>query len=263
MSIFVFIFGLIVGSFANVLVYRLPRGQGVVKGRSRCPRCRKKLWWGDLIPVLSFIWLRGQCRYCHKPISWRYPMVELISGLLFLLPWLYLASGGTGAVVFYIFLLENLLVLALIDMSFLLLLDKVILFGLAGTLFYGVLEVAGLIPGGLNIISWSHLLSALFFLALLGSLWFLSKGQWIGLGDAKLMGWLGLVLGWPGALITLYMAIVIGGIISLGLYLSKKAGLKTKLPLGTFICLAAGIYIFLGSTIINYLNFYLIFNIFK
>lgn len=259
MGIFIFVLGLILGSFVNVLVYRLPRGRGVVKGRSHCPHCRKKLLWGDLVPVLSFIWLDGRCRYCRKPISWRYPTVELISGMLFLLSWWYFAPMGIGTMIFYVFLLETLLTLALIDMAFLLLLDKVILFGLAGTLLYGVLEMTGLIAGGLKIISWSHLLSALFFLALLGSLWFVSKGRWIGLGDAKLMGWLGLVLGWPGAWITLYLAIVIGGIISLGLYVSKKAGLKTKLPFGAFICLAAGLHIFMGTAIIEQLNFYLIF----
>ena len=259
MNIIVFIFGLIVGSFVNVLVYRLPREQGFVKGRSRCPRCRKKLWWGDLIPVASFIWLKGQCRYCHKPISWRYPVVELISGLIFLLSWVYLAPWGVGGVFFFIFLLETMLVLALIDMAFLLLLDKVMLFGLGGTLLYGVLEIMGGVPKTVGIISWSHLLSAIFFLALLGSLWFISHGRWIGLGDAKLMAWLGLIFGWTGAWIILYAAIVIGGIISLGLYLSKKASLKTKLPLGTFICAAVGLYIFLGSTIIQQLNFYLIF----
>lgn len=259
MGFIVFMFGLIVGSFVNVLVYRLPRGQGVVKGRSRCPHCRKKLWWGDLVPVMSFIWLDGQCRYCRKSISWRYPVVELISGLLFLWSWLSFAPQGIGAMVFYVFLLETLLALALMDMAWLLLLDKIILVGLGGTLLYGVLEIMGLVAGSIKIISGFNFLSALFFLALLGSLWLVSKGRWIGLGDAKLMGWLGLVFGWQGGWIILYTAMVIGGIISLGLYLSKKAGLKTKLPLGTFICLAAGLYIFRGPIIIDQLKFYLLF----
>ena len=84
-SFFIFIFGLCVGSFLNVVIYRLPRGLGFVKGRSFCPHCKKKIKWFDNVPLISFILLKGRCRVCHSPISWRYPVVELTTALLTLL----------------------------------------------------------------------------------------------------------------------------------------------------------------------------------
>lgn len=259
MVAYLFVLGLIIGSFVNVLVYRLPRSQGVVRGRSRCPCCHKTLSWLDLVPVISFLALRGRCRYCQKPIGWQYPLVELATGGLFAAAGYFMSAIRGPDLVFSLFILVLLLALALTDWQHLILPDELIAAGIVGTLFYGIVGRWGMGTAHYNVFSPGYWGAALGFFGVLYLVWLWSKGTWIGLGDAKLMGWMGLVFGGTGAFFIFYAAIVIGGIMGLGLYLIKRADLKTKLPLGTYICLAAGWYIFQGLSITAWLRFYLIF----
>lgn len=259
MSIFIFGLGAIIGSFLNVLVYRLPRDENVVSGRSRCPSCKKNLAWLDLIPIFSFLFLRGKCRYCRKPIHWQYPLVELSSGLLFLGAYWRWGMGHPLDLVFSTYLLAIFLALGVSDARYLILPDKVIMAGAAGGLLYGLAERFGGLRGGYGIFRPDHWWGAGLFFIVLYLMWFFSKGTWLGLGDAKLMALVGLVFGWRGAAFIFYTAIVIGGIIGLVLYLSRRANLKTKLPLGTYICLAGGFYIFQGLWLADKLKFYLLF----
>lgn len=259
MAVYLFVLGLIVGSFVNVLIYRLPREQGVVRGRSRCPYCRQTLSWLELIPVVSFLVLRGYCRYCHQPISWQYPLVELITGGVFAAAGYFIGVDQGADLIFSLFTLVLLLALAFTDWQRLILPDGLIIAGVAGTLIYGASDWGGLGIASYNIFSFDHLGAALGWFGVLYLVWLLSKGTWIGLGDAKLMGWLGLAFGVAGALFIFYTAIVIGGMMGLGLYLMRRADLKTKLPLGTYLCLTAGWYIFQGLSIVEQLRFHLIF----
>lgn len=259
MLIFIFGLGAIVGSFLNVLVYRLLRGEDVVRGRSRCPFCKKNLNWFDLVPIFSFLFLRGRCRYCRRAIHWQYPLVELGSGLLFLGAYLRWRGGDPFDLVFSVFLLTVFLALGVSDARYLILPDEIIVAGGAGTLFYGLAEYFGWLGGHYGIFLPDHWWGAGLFFVVLCLVWFVSKGRWLGLGDAKLMALVGLVFGWRGAALIFYTAIVIGGIIGLVLYLSRRADLKTKLPLGTYICLAGGFYIFQGLWLADRLKFYLLF----
>lgn len=160
---------------------------------------------------------------------------------------------GTGGIInwlFAVFILETLLILALIDLKNLILPDSIMMAVFAGILAYGLWEhLAGIF--WLNIFSFYNLIGAVILFSSFFILWFLSKGLWLGLGDAKLAGLIGFIFGLWGGLIVVYGAIIAGTVTGLFLLAKRKANLKTKLPLGTFICFSATVYFFVGNTIHN------------
>lgn len=263
--IYIFLVGLVIGSFANVVIYRLPCGQAIVRGRSKCPGCGQKLAWYDLIPIVSFLILKKRCRNCKAPISWTYPLVELYSGFVFLASYQLFSSGGLINWFFAVFILELFLILGLIDLRRLILPDPLLIVLLGGSLV--VLAISKLFDVRVNwpvSVSTSFIAAILLFAALF-LLWFLSKGQWLGFGDVKLAGIIALIFGFWGGLVILYVAVVLGALIGLVLLLIHRANLKTKLPLGTFICLSATFYMLGGDIVLNRLGsiFYTIPSIFK
>jgi len=253
------VFGVILGSFVNVVAYRIPIGKPIVNDRSQCRNCKSQIAWYDLIPVISFIILGAHCRKCHDKISWVYPLVEVSSGLIFLASYYYFQSSGLVSLFFTVFILEILLTLFVTDLTYLILPDIIILTGVIGVVAYGVLEKINIIPVNHDILSVSHLVSAFSFSAVLYVFWLVSKGTWIGLGDAKLIGMIGLVFGYIGTIYILYLGVALGGIIGLFLLLFAKADRKTKLPLGSFICLSAVVYIFTSLSLAQRLGLELIF----
>lgn len=255
----VVLIGLAVGSFVNVLAYRVPLGRSVVGGRSECPSCNTVIAWYDLVPVLSFILLNARCRRCRARISFLYPLGELLSGLIFLLSFYFFRPLGPAYWLFSGFILEIFLILFLTDLKYLVLPDIIILAGLIAALAYGIFEKFGLVESGYHILSVGNIVAAIAFSSVLYFLWFGSNGKWLGLGDAKLAGLIGLVFGYLDGLSVIYLAVLIGGIIGAGLLVLNKANLKTKLPLGSFICLAAALYIFTGLNIAQILKLELIF----
>ncbi|MBI2063841.1 MAG: prepilin peptidase [Candidatus Yanofskybacteria bacterium] len=248
--IYIFFLGLIVGSFVNVVIFRVPRGESVVSGRSRCTHCGNKIYWFDLIPVVSFFVLKFRCKQCHQRISWIYPAVELYSGIIFLLVFSFAGQVGMVNRLFLVFILEILLALALIDLKNLILPDAIMLVMLSGILACGILEYSS---GRylFNIFSFNNLIGAAVLFLTFFIFWFFSKGAWLGLGDAKLAGLVGLVFGLWGGLVIIYGAIIAGTVAGLVLLASHRANLKTKLPLGTFISFSATVYIFLGQGILE------------
>lgn len=245
------ILGLAVGSFVNVVVYRVPRGKGIIWGRSACPNCDKKLAWYDLIPVVSFLIIGGQCRNCGKPISRIYPLVELYSGFVFLSSFYLFAANGLVSWLFAVFVLEMFLILGLIDLRHYILPDFLLL-----TLTVGVAALAAIqkwvgSSGGWEVFAWSNFIGAALFFAVLFLIWFLSKGQWLGFGDVKLGGIVGFIFGFWGGLAILYVAIVLGALLGLLLLLVHRANLKTKLPLGSFICFSATFYMLGGDVVLD------------
>ena len=249
MFVYIFLLGLIVGSFVNVVIYRVPRGQSVVAGRSMCVYCRVKISWFDLIPIVSFLLLMGKCRNCDRKISWVYPIVELYSGIIFLFAFI---SNQPDIVtrIFLVFILELLLVLALTDLKNLILPDSILLVVLLGTVAYGIFE-HWVGSYSFNIFSLENIAGIVVLFSILFIPWFLSKGAWLGFGDVKLSGLVGLVFGIWGGLIIFYGALIFGMAVALILLASRQANLKTKLPLGTFISFSATVYIFWGSSIQN------------
>lgn len=240
------VLGLIVGSFVNVVAYRLPLGQSIVGGRSKCPGCGTQIAWYDLVPLVSFFVLNARCRNCRAKISWLYPLGEFLSGLIFIASFYFFYSLGWADLIFTAVILEIFLILFLADLKYLILPDIIMLVGLILIIIYGTLEKVRLVPAGYSILSVNNLVSAASFAALFYILWLGSKGKWIGLGDAKLAGLIGLLFGYVSGVFVLYLAVAMGGIVGLALLAATKADMKTKLPLGSFICLAATVYIFSG-----------------
>ncbi len=250
MLIYIFVIGLIIGSFANVVIYRVPRSESIVTGRSRCTNCGKKIAWYDLLPIVSFFFLRFHCRQCHHSISWLYPAVELYSGIIFLLAFYVSQQSGIFYWLFLVFILESLLILALIDLKNLILPDSIMLVMLAGVVGYGIWENF-LGSQVFKIFSLNNIAGAIVLFSALFILWFLSHGVWIGLGDSKLAGLIGLIFGFWNGLIIFYGAIIMGVVVGLILLASRRANLKTKLPLGTLISFSATVYIFFGAVILD------------
>lgn len=246
--IFLFLLGLAVGSFLNALIYRLHTGESVLKGRSKCPRCQHELKWIDLIPVVSFLMLKARCRYCHQPISWQYPLVEMMTGILFMLAGLVQIQswelwGVTFTGVLYLivglFMIAVFVLIAIYDLRHYLILDKVVIPALV------VAVVAAIFLPEIPI--WQALLSSGviggFFLFLV----LLSKEKWMGWGDVKLGFLIGLVLPWPQTLLLLLVAFVGGSVIALLLVAFKVKGMKDAIPFGTFLAAAAIVMLIWGQ----------------
>jgi leader peptidase (prepilin peptidase)/N-methyltransferase len=244
------------GSFLNVVVWRLPRGEKLT-GRSMCPHCGHTLDPVDLVPFLSFALLKAKCRNCQKKISPRYPLVELTVGVLFVFTFLFLMPGTVLEWIFFartIILVFFLTAIFIIDLEHFLILDSIILVGsvILTVLnlvldFYSGAKVFSLASFGVGGI-FAGLLAALPFFAI----WFFSKGLYMGFGDVKLAIFLGIALGLKLVWVAVFLGVLLGGIVSIFLLFGYKKDLKTKLPFGTFLALGAFIAIFYGSPLLKW-----------
>lgn len=226
-SVIVFIFGLCVGSFINVLVFRLGKKGGIVSGRSECRNCSKALRWYDLFPVVSFIFLKGKCRHCRNKISAIYPTVELVTAFSFL--FFYLSQGqAAGFLLLYQFTVLGALVsLVFFDYLYMILPDKIIFPMIFLVLLFDILFKK---PDLTNL-----LLSALAFGGFFGIINLVSRGRWVGLGDAKLAFLMGLILGYPLGFLSIVLSVWLAALFGMGLVVFGRAGLKTALPFGSFL----------------------------
>ncbi len=229
--ILLLLLGLVVGSFLNVLIYRIPRGEGFVVGSSRCTTCRHDLAWYDLIPLVSYLLLRGRCRYCAAPFSIRYPIVELISGLFFVF----------APSVFILIELELFLVIAFIDAEHLIIPDGLLLALLAVVIASNYHAV----------LSWHQWVAVVSYAGFFFSLWWVSRGRWIGFGDVKLAAVLGLLFGFPAGLLVIYVAVILGAIVGIFLMVTRRATMKTAVPFGTLLAISACCFLFYQDTIIG------------
>lgn len=246
--------GLLFGSFINALVWRLHEKRDWVKERSECPHCHHQLAAIDLVPVLSWLFLQGKCRYCHKPIP-DSPLVELALPALFVLSYVYwpqpLEGLGLYTFVFWLVFLVGFVALALFDFKWFLLPDVIVfpLIGLAavqligGFLFFGATwrDVAGSLIG-------AAIMSGLFY-----AIFVLSKGKWIGFGDVKLAIVLGLLAGGAlPALLVLFVASVTGSLLALPLVVTGRATRKSHLPFGPMLITGAIVVVLFGQAIIDW-----------
>jgi leader peptidase (prepilin peptidase)/N-methyltransferase len=238
---FIFILGLCIGSFLNVVIYRLPGGESITLERSHCTSCGKRLRWYELIPLFSYLFLRGRCRTCHEPISLRYPLVELLTGIIFAL--LFLRFSLTIELVKYLFLSALLVAVSFIDLEHYIIPNSLIITGLAGGL---ILNIAAKDVGFVSALAGLLVTSGFLLLIALAS-----KGG-MGGGDIKLVAVTGLFLGWPLGPFGLILGAVIGGMIAVVLLLFRIKGRKDPLPFGPFIALGTFISILYGSQIINW-----------
>lgn len=245
-TIFIFLFGLIFGSFYNVVGLRVPQKESIVHPPSHCPTCQRRLTVLDLVPVLSYVFLGGKCRSCGNKISWVYPFIELMTGVLFAFAYWQLGWGIELIVAF--FFISLLVIIVVSDLAYMLIPDKVLIFFLPLLAIGRVLSP--LTPW------WDSLVGAVVGFGILYIIAVLSNGG-MGGGDIKLFFLIGLVLGTIDTLLTLFLAAVIGMIVGIIVLSKNKQGRKTPIPFGPSIALAAVIVYFYGDLLINwYLGFW-------
>lgn len=245
--IFVGLLGLAVGSFLNVLIYRLPRNKKIVFERSACPKCGKPIPFYHNIPLLSFIILGGKCRDCKARISLRYPLVEFLNAAAYIY-FLYM-DGITAAWLAHAYLASSLIVIIFIDLEFQIIPDKITLpgmvLGLIASLFVsppGIVNAAiGFVVGG----------GALLALAYLGE--WLFKKEAMGGGDIKMAAMLGAFVGWQKVLLIFVGGAVIGMVVSIiWMLVSKKVRSERIIPFGPFLAMASFVVIAYGDPIIQF-----------
>ncbi|MBI4187735.1 MAG: prepilin peptidase [Chloroflexi bacterium] len=242
--------GLFTGSFLNVCIDRLPRGQSIINPPSHCAACNHKLGFLDLIPLFSYLWLRGQCRYCRAHIPIRIPVIEAITGILFTL--LFLKFGlrlELGIILIYTGLLT---IIFVIDLENKLILDRItypaMVLALVFAPFWPGLAVLSSFPGGFT----GKLLSALAggVLGLMAmALPFIIYRRGMGMGDVKLGALVGLMTGYPLVFVAILLSWISGGLVAAILLALKLKGLKDPIPSGTFLALAAMVTLLWGQGI--------------
>ncbi len=243
--------GLAWGSFLNVVIYRLPQGMSLIKPSSSCPYCHHKIKPYDNIPLLSYLILKGRCRYCQAKISFTYPLVEALTPACFLL--LYSQNGLSFFFLASCLFVSALIVLGFIDFYHQLLPDEITLPCLALALLYSFFRqdlsfIQALIGAGAG---------AGILLFIYGAYYWLRKREGLGLGDVTMMLMIGAYLGWRLTFFTLILASFIGALIGISLILFKKKNLQFAIPFGTFLAPAAFVALLWGEKIINaYLNLY-------
>ena len=243
--LFIFVMGLVWGSFLNVVVFRTTHGSSPLSGRSMCPKCKHQLRWFDNIPLFSFLWLRGRCAYCHKKISIRYPIIEMLGGVLFVWwflmgfnffklvgsPWSFIQPVFwliVGMVLLAIFMTD--LLYTVIPFSLNLLLFSISLFYRVGLAGFGIMQITDLVRALL-----SGLGLCLFFVLLQVLTKKIKKVDGVGLGDIYLAPSLGLLLGWPKIVPGVFLSFVLGSIAGIVLLLMRKKKIGQYLPFGPFL----------------------------
>ncbi|MEW6067414.1 MAG: prepilin peptidase [Nitrospirota bacterium] len=242
-----FIFGSIIGSFLNVCIYRMPRGQSIITPSSRCPSCNTPIKPWDNIPILSYLFLRGKCRVCNSKISLRYPFVEFLNALLYVL--ILLRFGfGCYTPVYFIFC-SALIIIIFIDLDFQIIPDRITLPGI----------LIGLIAGSLvlpdpffrhSLLGYkSSIIGCLTGGGLFLAIAMLSRGG-MGGGDIKMMAMVGSLMGWKAVISTTFIGSLAGSIVGIFLMAFKGKGRKTKIPFGPFLALGAFITLFYGQELV-------------
>ena len=241
-DIFVFVFGLLIGSFLNAVIYRLPREISIVYPRSACPHCKKTIYWYENIPVISFLFLRGRCSGCAGSISWRYPAIELAMGIIAFL--LFPAPLTTTSLVDFIFLFSVACVFVVhffVDLDYQILPDGLNLY--LAIVFFGISWPTH---------PWTHwLLGGLlgfFFPLAVAWVFYKLRGQ-IGLGggDIKLYGALGLYLGPLGVMYNIFLSCLLGSVVGVTFIALKKMERNNPIPFGPFILITAAIQIYFSK----------------
>ncbi len=237
--------GLLVGSYLNVVIYRLPRRLSTVLPRSRCPACGTPIRPYDNVPILSFLLLRGRCRTCGVRFGWRYPLIEALTGALFVLS--AVRFGPTlDAVVAAVFC-SAMIALAGIDLEHYLLPDRITLPGIAvGLAVQPWLHGPGLLSAAIGATAGAALLT------LVWAIWYaIRREHGLGFGDVKMIAMIGAFLGLPAMGVALFVAVLLGALVGVALLLLGRFGFRSKLAFGFFLALGAVIGLFFGDPLAN------------
>jgi len=238
--------GLLFGSFLNVCIYRLPRGESIVWPASHCPVCLTPIKPYDNIPLLSFLWLHGRCRKCQAKINWRYPLVELLTGLFF--GAIFLKSGLNLELIALLMLAALLIVITFIDLEYQLILNKVTIPGLV---------IGAALSWQLHLLTLTQILygllmgtGILIIIALLGKGLFGKESM--GMGDVKMAAMIGVFVGAKGIIFSLFFGFLIAGLFSFAGMALKKLQRTSYIPFGPFIASGTLVYLFWGEQIIGW-----------
>lgn len=223
----IFLYGIVIGSFLNVCIFRIPKKENIVQS-SHCMNCGHKLGWRDMVPVFSYIFLRGRCRQCGAKISIQYPLIEALNGVLYVI--VFMANGFTFSSVLYCLMTSALIVITVID-------ERTFQIPVSSNLFLGVLGIVMTVYDYRHILS--HIIGAVCVSLFLYALYYFSSGKAIGGGDIKLMAYAGLLLGAKNILLAFVLACILGSVIhTIRMKVSKRNNL---LAMGPY--LSAGIFI--------------------
>lgn len=237
LAVILFVFGSIFGSFANVIIYRMPKGESIAFPGSHCQACGRAIRWYHNVPIFAWFWLRGKCAYCGAPYSFRYPLVEFVMGALWAAAGLSL--GWSWSLVEALPFIFGLVTASVIDIDHMILPDKFTLSGI----------VIGLVGAALN--PERDFLEGLYgallgfgFLWAIAYLYFVFRDrEGMGGGDIKLLGWIGAVLGWKAIPVVILISSVIGSLVGIALALRTKGGMQQAIPFGPYLAGAALIYL--------------------
>lgn len=251
--VFLFLIGICVGSFLNVLIDRIPAKKSVLYGRSQCDFCKKKLSALDLVPIFSFFLLRGKCRYCHKKLSWQYSLVEVLTGTLFISIFLF-----ESPISYFQWVLTGIditlvcvsLTLVIMDIKYRMLSDYLLI-------FFGLLSLIRIVMVNPYNFPMNVLIGFLSSLPLF-LIFLLTKGKGMGFGDVKLVALLGFLLGLPNIVICYYLAFLTGAVAGVILILREKRHFRgATIAFGPFLFLGAGLAILFGQILWNYVKIFL------
>jgi prepilin signal peptidase PulO-like enzyme (type II secretory pathway) len=244
------VLGLIIGSFLNVVIYRYDDWVSIAKTRSNCPECKTNLNWYDLVPVLSYLTLKGKCRYCQKPISWQYPIVELATGILFATGYTLIfinseipSSSAVAAYIFYAIAVSAAVVVFFHDLYEMLIPD----------LMAYILLVASILFSLFYYQDWLGTLYAVIIgYGAIALLVYPSKGKWMGEGDLKISAAMGALVGYPGVIAYLIISFMLGGLYGAVALGSKKVKLRTAVPFAPFLIIGAILSLLYATRLINW-----------
>ena len=244
LDIFIFIFGIVIGSFLNVVILRYDTGESIIRNRSRCFSCGKRLNWYELIPIVSFVVQKGRCRNCKNKISIQYPLVELLTGFLFLA--VFLKLGYSLITGYWLLITSLLIIIAVYDLKHQVIPDKfVYLFN-----FFAFLNLFRISNFEFRIYDF---ITGLIFFGFFALIWLVSRGNWMGLGDAKLSLGIGWLLGLFKGILALLFSFWTGALAGIFLlfFFKREYNLKSRIPFGPFLILGIIIAFFFGDAIIR------------
>ena len=251
-SILLFILGTIFGSFLNCIIYRLKEKKSFLKGRSFCPYCKHILSWKDLIPILSFIFLKGKCRYCKKKIPIQYPSIEFLTGILAFFSFFPLIENfsffNLQSSIFNFLFFSLLILIFVFDLKYYSIPDQILISAILISILYRIFNFSNF-----QNLFFSLLPSLLFLFLVL-----ISREKWLGFGDFEISIFMGIFLGWPKILVALFFSIFAGALIGLVLILLKKKSLKSQIPFAPFLVSGTFFALFFGQSLIDFYNSFLL-----